>query len=300
MNPALTPEIEVDKASGAASREFLMTGSDFRQIAAMLHADTGIHLPESKATLVYSRLAKRLRALGLKSFRDYCAIVTTSGGVDERQHMLAALTTNVTGFFREPHHFEYLRKHVLPPLVEVARRGGRVRFWSAACSNGAEPYSIGLTLLSVMPDAVSFDIKVLATDIDPNMVAEGSRGVYSDALLQPVPADMRLRWFTATRDDEGKAWTACEALRSLVVFRELNLIGHWPMRGKFDVIFCRNVVIYFEEETQARLWGRFTPYLAPRGRLYIGHSERLSGPAAALFDSEGITTYRLKDGARKK
>ncbi len=300
MNLVRNTEMEVNGIPGMAAGEFLMTSSDFRQIAAMLHADAGIHLPESKATLVYSRLAKRLRTLGLKNFRDYCAIVSEHGGADERQQMLAALTTNVTRFFREPHHFEHLRKEVLPPLAEVAKRGGRVRLWSAACSNGAEPYSIALMVLSVLPSALSYDLKVLATDIDPNMVAEGTRGVYSDGALRPVPADLRLRYFTPARGEEGKTWQAGEALRSLVVFRELNLVGRWPMRGQFDAIFCRNVVIYFEDETQTKLWSRFVPHLAPGGRLYVGHSERLSGPAASLFESEAVTTYRFKGGVRKK
>ncbi|HEY1736663.1 MAG TPA: protein-glutamate O-methyltransferase [Methylovirgula sp.] len=298
MKPVRTSDVEGDE--GLASGEFLMTATDFRQIADMLHADAGIHLPESKATLVYSRLIKRLRALGLKSFRDYCALVAERGGADERQQMLAALTTNVTRFFREPHHFEHLRKDVLPTLIETAKRGGRVRLWSAACSNGAEPYSIALTLLSAFPNVTTCDVKILATDIDPNMVAEASAGLYNDAALQPVPADLRLRYFTSTRHENGKMWQASDALRSLIGFRELNLVGSWPMRGKFDVIFCRNVVIYFEEGTQARLWSRFVPHMMPGGRLYIGHSERLSGPAATMFESEGITTYRLKEGARAK
>lgn len=300
MNPVRNTEKEVSGMPGVNAGEFLMTSSDFQQIAAMLHADAGIHLPESKATLVYSRLAKRLRALGLKNFRDYCAIVSEHGGADERQQMLAALTTNVTRFFREPHHFEHLRKQVLPGLIETAKRGGRVRLWSAACSNGAEPYSIALTVLSALPTAQSYDIKVLATDIDPNMVEEGSSGTYSDTALQPVPSDLRLRYFSATRGADGKMWQAGEALRSLITFRELNLIGSWPMRGKFDVIFCRNVVIYFEDATQAKLWSRFVPQLMPGGRLYIGHSERLSGPATPLFESEAITTYRLKEGVLRK
>jgi chemotaxis protein methyltransferase CheR len=293
-------EQDVTGMPGLAPGEFLMTSSDFQQIAAMLHADAGIHLPESKATLVYSRLAKRLRSLGLKNFRDYCAIVAENGGAEERQQMLAALTTNVTRFFREPHHFEHLRKEVLPPLIEVAKRGGRVRLWSAACSNGAEPYSIALTVLSVLPNALSFDFKILATDIDPNMIAEGSAGIYNDTALHPVPADLRQRYFIPTRGQSGKTWEAGEALRSLITFRELNLIGSWPMRGKFDAIFCRNVVIYFEDDTQAKLWSRFVPHLAPHARLYIGHSERLSGPAAALFESEAITTYRFKEGAQTR
>lgn len=300
MNLVRTNDASVSGIAGLGSGEFPMTLSDFRQIAAMLHADAGIHLPDSKATLVYSRLAKRLRALGLKSFRDYCALVSDNGAVDERQQMLAALTTNVTRYFREPHHFEHLRKEALPPLIEIAKRGGRVRIWSAACSNGSEPYSIALTVLSVLPSALSCDIKILATDIDPNMIAEGSAGIYNDAALQPVPADLRQRYFAATRGENGRTWQVGEALRTLVSFRELNLIGSWPMRGKFDVIFCRNVVIYFEDDTQAKLWSRFAGQLNPGGRLYIGHSERLIGPAAKAFDCEAITTYRLKEGERAK
>jgi chemotaxis protein methyltransferase CheR len=300
MTPARANEVEAADIQGLTPGEFVMTAADFRQIATMLHADAGIHLPESKATLVYSRLAKRLRALGLKSFRDYCAIISERGGADERQQMLAALTTNVTRFFREPHHFEHLRKQVMPRLIEAAKSGARVRLWSAACSNGAEPYSIALTVLSAFPTATSFDVKILATDIDPNMIAEASAGIYKDGALQPVPADLRMRYFTSIRGEDGKTWQAGDALRSLITFRELNLIGNWPMRGKFDAIFCRNVVIYFEEATQAKLWSRFVPHLMPGGHLYIGHSERLSGPVVPKFESDAITTYRLKEGARAK
>src|SRR5579863_1779223 len=272
MTRAPLPAVGRPQPSAAIEAEFVMTDADFRQIAEMLHADAGIHVVPAKAALVYSRLTKRLRALGMKSFRDYCELVGSHAGVSERQQMLAALTTNVTRFFREPHHFEHLRKQVLPPLLDQAKRGGRVRVWSAACSNGAEPYSIGLTILALMPEAANYDIKILATDIDPNMVAEGRAGTYSHSLMEPVPADQRQRWFAPTRSDGGKTWTAGDSLRALIAFRELNLIGTWPMRGKFDAIFCRNVVIYFEEETQARLWSRFLPQLNPKGRLYIGHS----------------------------
>jgi chemotaxis protein methyltransferase CheR len=130
-------------------------------------------------------------------------------------------------------------------------------------------------------------------------VAEGAAGTYADPVLAPVPADLRRQWFTQVRTEGGKAWTANETLRSLVVFRELNLIGNWPMRGQFNAIFCRNVVIYFEEQTQAKLWSRYVPLLVPGGHLFIGHSERVSGPAAASFDNAGITTYRLKERARR-
>jgi chemotaxis protein methyltransferase CheR len=283
----------VSSAEPMVEGEFVFTAEDFRKIAAMLHGDAGIALPESKATLVYSRLAKRLRALGLESFRDYCALVAGASGIDERQRMLAALTTNVTRFFREPHHFDHLRDVVLPPLLDQARRGGKVRLWSAACSSGQEPYSAAMTLLSLMPDAAAHDIKILATDIDPNVVAEGQAGVYAEALLDGVPPEFRRKW---TAPVGGGRVGIADEVRALVSFRQLNLIGDWPMRGRFDVIFCRNVVIYFEETTQSRVWDRFVPLMAPGGFLYIGHSERVTGPAAARLKPEGITTYRLAAG----
>jgi chemotaxis protein methyltransferase CheR len=289
------------KDAALVTGEFLLTGADFNKIASMLRADAGIFLPESKATLVYSRLAKRLRVLGLNSFHEYCVYVEGSQGKDERHAMLAALTTNVTRFFREPHHFEHLKTQILPPLIDMAKRGGKIRLWSAACSNGQEPYSIALTILSLLPDAVKFDIKVLATDIDPNMIQEGERGIYSESLVGEVPLELRRKWFVPAPQigESEKNFSVAEDLRKLVSFKELNLIGNWPMKGPFQAIFCRNVVIYFEQDTQAKIWSRFVPLLSPKGSLYIGHSERLSGSAADLFRSEGITTYRLEDSRRK-
>jgi chemotaxis protein methyltransferase CheR len=276
--------------------EFPFTDDDFSRIAAMLHGDTGIALPESKATLAYSRLAKRLRALGVANFNDYCVLVASASGVGERQKMVAALTTNVTRFFREPHHFEHLRDKVLPPLLAAARRGAAVRLWSAGCSSGQEPFSVAMTLLELAPDAGELDIKILATDIDPNMIEHGRQGVYSGQASQEAPAALRHRWFKPMGPGSDQVRVADE-VRSLVSFRELNLIGAWPMKGRFDAIFCRNVAIYFEEDTQARIWSRFAPLLAPNGVLYIGHSERVTGPAASQLTPDGITTYRLKSGA---
>ncbi len=275
--------------------EFVFTAEDFRHIAQTLHAHAGIALSEGKAALVYSRLAKRLRVLGLRSFRDYCALIDGVEGVDERQAMMAALTTNVTRFYREPHHFDHLRDKVMPELAAKARAGGRVRLWSAACSNGQEPYSMAMTVLDVLPEAAELDVRILATDIDPNMVAEGAAGVYSDDLLAPVPAASR-KHFTPVAGAPGR-FSADATLRRLVAFKELNLIGDWPMRGRFDVIFCRNVVIYFDDATQERVWGRFTPILNPGGVLYIGHSERVTGPAAHLLQPAGLTTYVKGAGA---
>jgi len=279
-----------DRRAQLVDGEFLFTAEDFRMIAATLHAAAGIALPESKATLVYSRLAKRLRALGLESFRDYCALVTDAKGLDERQQMIVALTTNVTRFFREPHHFEHLKEKVLPPLLANAKRGGSVRIWSAACSNGQEPYSIALTILSMMPDAPDYDIRILATDIDTQMLAEARAGVYSSQIVAAVPGELRARWF----ERDGDNFQVSEPMRRLTTFNELNLIGDWPMRRQFQAIFCRNVVIYFEEETQAKVFGRFLPLMSPDARLYIGHSERVCGDAAARLETDGVTTYRLR------
>lgn len=276
--------------------EFAFTEADFRRISAMVHGDAGIHLPDAKATLVYSRLAKRLRALGLSTFKDYCALVSAAEGVDERQKMLAALTTNVTRFFREPHHFEHLRDQVMPILAERARRGERVRLWSAACSNGQEPYSMAMTVLAVLPEANDLDVRILATDIDPNMVAEGRGGTYAAHLLDGVPDNYRKRWTSNVAGGEVKM---SDDLRALVTFNELNLIGDWPMKGGFDAIFCRNVAIYFEDDTQARLWSRFAPLNKVGGTLYIGHSERIQGSAVSLYKPDGVTTYsRIAEAAR--
>ena len=300
MSRPMTERVERVAERRLVDGEFAFTIEDFRAIAAMLHGDAGISIPESKATLVYSRLAKRLRVLGIESFRDYCALVASREGADERVSMLAALTTNVTRFFREPHHFDHLKTQVLPPLIEQAKKGGRVRLWSAACSSGQEPYSMALTVLSLLPNAKDYDIKILASDIDPNMVAEGRAGSYGKAAMEPVPAALRERWFTTGPQASGEArWTARQELKDLITFRELNLIGDWPMQGSFQAIFCRNVVIYFNDETQAKVWSRFTPLMAPGGTLYIGHSERISGPAAAQLQATGITTYTLTLGAAK-
>lgn len=279
--------------------DYVMTAEDFRRITAMLHADSGIVMNEGKATLVYSRLAKRLRSLGLENFRSYCALVSSSEGVDERQQMLSALTTNLTKFFREPHHFDDLRTKVLPGLIARARRGERVRLWSAGCSNGAEPYSIGLTLLAAMPDAASYDVKVLATDIDFRMVAHAREGLYEANQIEGLPGELADRFGERSgRRGAGGTWRAGEALRDLISFRELNLLDRWPMGGRFDVIFCRNVCIYFDEPAQNALWVRFADQLSRGGTLYIGHSERLGPEAAKRLRSDGVTTYRLGEAAR--
>lgn len=273
--------------------DYLFTARNFEQIAETLRAHSGIALTEGKATLVYSRLAKRVRKLGLPDFDAYCALIETPEGAAERNEMLAALTTNVTRFFREPHHFEHLRRSMGPQLIEAAKSGARVRLWSAACSSGEEPYSIALTLLDICPEIARCDVRILATDIDPNIVARAKAGLYGEDAVAPIAQPMRERWLSVDRSGAEKMWRVKDEARALITFKELNLIGEWPMRGRFDVIFCRNVVIYFEEDTQAFLWRRFKDMLTPDGRLYIGHSERIDVPG---YVSDGLTIYKLAQG----
>ncbi|AQR62563.1 chemotaxis protein [Brevundimonas sp. LM2] len=270
--------------------EFPFTTADFRAIADLLYAASGIHLADAKATLVYSRIAKRVRKLRLESFRAYCDLLRSDPDHPEHAAMLSALTTNVTRFFREPHHFEHMTSDLLPPLIAKARAGGRVRLWSAGCSAGHEPYSMAMTLLDAFPEAARHDIRILATDIDPLVVEHARRGLYNDGDVEPIAAPLRSKFMNRA----GSGWQVAPALTELLSFGSLNLMEDWPMRGKFDAIFCRNVAIYFDEPTQTRLFTRFAERLTPDGRLYIGHSERSLIPQ---LTSAGLTIYRLKGAA---
>ena len=280
-------------AAPIAAGEFGFDKSDFAFIATTLYEGAGISLPASKANLVYSRLAKRLRALGLESFRDYCTLVGSEEGTEERAQMIAALTTNVTRFFREPHHFDHLRAKVVEPNAAEIKQGRRLRIWSAGCSSGQEPYSIALSILSLLPDARAYDVRILATDINPLVLDTARKATYPAEEVVSVPAELRRSWM----ENAGSgAMRLDEAPRGLVTFRPLNLIGAWPMKGPFDAVFCRNVVIYFDEKTQMRLLTRISTLLRPGGYLYLGHSERMVGPAEALFRLDGTTTYRKLGG----
>lgn len=265
--------------------------AELAAIARILHEETGIVIAPGKTSMVQSRLGKRLRALGLSDYQSYIAHVSSEGGVEERRQMISALTTNVTHFFRENHHFETLRDKVLPPLLVKARSGGRVRLWSAGCSNGQEAYSIAMTIAELAPDFSKFDIRILASDIDPVMVEMGAQGIYREEVADNIPAALREKYISPC--EEGVRITA--PLRGLVQFRELNLHDPWPMRGAFDVIFCRNVVIYFDADAQSRLWARFEAQIAPGGWLFVGHSERVGGNKGSKLTPAGVTTYRKSE-----
>jgi len=258
---------------GQREREFAFGDDDFAALRRLVKELTGINLTEQKRELVYGRVSRRLRALGLASFRDYRDLLTTDS--DELVKFTNAITTNLTAFFRESHHFTYLREQVLLPLVEDPRRSRRVRIWSAGCSTGEEAYSIAMTVLESVPDLTRWDVRVLATDLDSEVLERARRGVYAPERLREMHPERIERFFTLVQEPRGRAYQVTPALRSLITFRQLNLMHALPMRGPLDVIFCRNVVIYFDKDTQRDLFSRVAK-LQPSGAvLFLGHSESL-------------------------
>ncbi|MEO1639370.1 MAG: protein-glutamate O-methyltransferase CheR [Pseudomonadota bacterium] len=271
--------------------EFSFSDKDFAAIAELAKARYGLALQSSKKALVYARLAKRLRVLHLKSFDDYCNLLKAPKGADEQQHFLSALTTNVTHFFREMHHFTMLKEQIAPALLKKAKTGEAVRLWSSACSAGQEAYCMAASLLAGAPDLQKHNVKILATDIDPQIVAVARQARYPADQRAAIPKEWS-KLIIGPTNTADQSFEIPKTTRDLVTFAELNLIGDWPMRKAFDVIVCRNAAIYFDKTTQARLWQRFADQMVPGGHLMIGHSERVSGPANDSFRSVGITTYQ--------
>lgn len=264
------------------------TAAALAAIAAIAHAETGIVLPADGTAMLQARLGRRLRRLGLADYPAYLAYLGSPAGPAERRHFISALTTNESQFFREPHHFDLLRDAALPRLIARARAGARVRIWSAGCAKGQEAYSAAMVLLDLMPDAGRHDIRILATDIDRDMIERGARAIFPAAELALVPAALRHRFIEA----DGAGFRPSAAVRDLLRLRALNLHDDWPIRQDFDVILCRNVAIYFAPAAQARLWRRMRAALAPDGWLFIGHAERLPQDVAAGFHRAGVTSYR--------
>jgi chemotaxis protein methyltransferase CheR len=275
--------------------DVVLSESDFREIAQIAHAKYGLDLPLSKKALVYSRLSKRIRVLELDNFAAYCALLQGTNGQTEHAHFLSALTTNVTHFFREAHHFTFLREKLMPDLIKKAQSGQSVRLWSSACSSGQEAYCIAAVVLTACPEAADLDIRVLATDVDPKIVAQARMGTYPKEQVSAVPPHYINQLADPERLSGGSISMRAE-LRKIISFAELNLIGDWPMKKKFDVIFCRNVAIYFAPKTQHKLWVRLHEQLTPGGHLMIGHSERIRGPAKDKLQNVDITTYQSRTG----
>jgi chemotaxis protein methyltransferase CheR len=266
-----------------------MSDADFEALSRLIHAQTGIVLNASKRSMLVSRLSRRLRELGLPDYAAYRRLIECDGRSDERRALISAITTNVTGFFREPAHFEALGR-LVPGLAERGRRGDRIRIWSAGCASGEEAYSIAMTLAESWPGLEAADIRILATDIDPEMVETARRGTYEAARLGPDAPPMVKRHGVFLNG--AGSFEVDPALKRLIRFEELNLLGPWPFSGTFDVIFCRNVVIYFDAETRRRLWKRFAERLRPGGTLFIGHSERVDAALESLLEPAGATQYR--------
>lgn len=271
--------------------KFDFSDNDFEKVALMARREFGLSLAITKKEMVRGRLAKRLQATGLCCIDDYLSLIEHVDGTQERNELLSVLTTNLTHFFRENHHFELLRETILPPLIKSARSGKRVRIWSAGCSSGQEPYSIAMTVLELCPKAADLDIKILATDIDPEILKRARSGIYSDEEIAPIPPVLKQEYLDQIKASTGK-FKVGPGPRSLISFGELNLINRLPFNGPIDVIFCRNVAIYFDDETQKTLWETFAKILTDRGYLIIGHSERISGSIRSKFESVATTAYR--------
>ena len=264
----------------------------FAAIAKLAYDECGLQLVAEKSSMIQSRLRHRLRALGLDEFSVYADYVCSPDGVVERRQMISALTTNVSHFFREKHHFEMLCDTILPALVDEVRAGRKLRIWSAGCSNGQEAYTILMAVLERYPEMADLDFRVLATDIDPNVVSFAKEGCYTDRLVGGIPENLLKRYFERSEKAGETEYRVVDRLKSLVTFKELNLLSPWPMKNKMDAIFCRNVVIYFDLATQNRLWPRFRNQLAQGGHLFLGHSERIADPAVFGFTNDGPTSYR--------
>jgi len=274
-------------------KEFLFTERDFKEIAALVYNACGIVLGEHKREMVYSRIARRIRERKLTDFSTYLAYLNSHKD-QEFDAFINALTTNLTSFFRESHHFDYLKKQLVPALLVQNKNSRRVRIWSAGCSTGEEPYSLAMALHELFPS--NWDVKILATDLDSNVLKKAHTGVYSAANVNGLDDALLKRWFLKSKD--GESYKVKPKLQQLISFKRLNLLQDWPMKGPFDLILCRNVVIYFDKDTKDLLFKRYAKILAPHGHLFLGHSETMGKEEHTEFKNLGKTMYQKAADAR--
>lgn len=272
-------------------REFVFTDTHFRKISQLVGDSTGIRLTEAKKDMVYSRLARRLRQVGMSDFGAYLEFVENDESEQELAQLVNAITTNLTAFFRENHHFEYLKNNVIPELLERNGRERRIRIWSAGCSTGEEPYSIAMAVREAMLGKTGWDVRILATDLDSEVVATAQAGVYTTERVQAIDKKRLSRWFMRGAGESSGRVKVKPEIQQLITFKQLNLLHQWPFKGPFDVIFCRNVVIYFSKDTQRELFNRYADILRHDGALFIGHSESLF-KVSDRFTLIGNTIYR--------
>ncbi len=277
-------------ATGTFANDFQLSQAEFDRIRVLVREHTGIALSESKRQLVYGRLARRLRALKLGSFSDYILLLE-KGDPAELEEFTNAVTTNLTSFFREPHHFEFLAQQMLPEALKRNTGLRRLRIWCCAASTGEEPYSIAMVLREAQESLKGWDTKLLATDLDSNVLAHGKRGVYGHDRFAGMSGNRVSRFFDEVRDGKDNKLSASGDLRSLVTFKQLNLMHEWPMKGPFDAIFCRNVIIYFDKDTQRALFERMAGLQRPGDYLFLGHSESLYR-VCDRYELIGRTIYR--------
>ncbi|MHB8535523.1 MAG: CheR family methyltransferase [Sulfuricaulis sp.] len=270
-----------------------IANSEFRQLREFIHRHTGIALSEHKRALVCSRLAKRLRHHGLQRYADYYALLTEADPEGhERVAMINAITTNKTDFFREPHHFRFLSENVFPAWRQNPNRERPLRMWSAAASTGEEAYSLAVTALESMPSFNEQDIRILATDIDTEVLSRAGNGIYTIDQARRVPQELLSRYFFKGRGEQDGLVMVKPILKALIHFHWLNLLEEpWPMQGLFDVILCRNVLIYFDKATQLKLFQRMGNALKKEGYLMLGHSEAIHG-LNDLFRPVGHSIYQ--------
>jgi len=269
--------------------DFTLSPAEFDRIRELVREHTGISLSDAKRQLVYGRLSRRLRALKLTGFDEYIALLE-KGEPEELEEFTNAVTTNLTSFFREPHHFEFLARELLPKLVANDKGARRLRIWCCAASTGEEPYSLAMVLREAQQLLTGWDTKLLATDLDSNVLAHGAAGIYTADRFQNMSAARLKNWFTPVSGD-AKRFSAVNELRHLLTFKQLNLMHEWPMKGPFDAIFCRNVIIYFDKATQRTLFERMALLQRPGDYLFLGHSESLYR-VCDKYDLIGKTIYR--------
>lgn len=250
-----------------------LSQSQFEKISSVVYNLCGINLHLGKEVLVKARLAKRLRLLGLNNFNEYIDYLEQDSSGQELSLMIDSLTTNKTSFFREPQHFDYLKQHILPA---VRAKSNKLRIWSAGCSSGEEPYTLAIVIKETFSDADNMDIRILATDISTKVLGIAKEGIYSQDVLRDVAPELVSKYFTCIKANGNSTYKVNDDIKSLVCFARLNLMDEWPMKGPFDAIFCRNVMIYFDKPTQQELVRRYWELLAPEGHLFVGHSESLT------------------------
>ncbi|MBA1446250.1 MAG: protein-glutamate O-methyltransferase [Chromatiales bacterium] len=272
-------------------REFEFTRTDFEFLRGITNQRTGIVVSDDKFDMFYSRLSRRVRKLGMATFSEYCDLIRANQDGDEMVELINSITTNLTAFFRENHHFEYLANTVIPELRAKNSAERNIRIWSAGCSTGEEPYSLSITLNEVLAQVAGWDVKVLATDIDSNVLARAASGVYPMERVNGLDKARLRRWFQKGKGEHGgKARLKPEVCR-LIEFGQLNLMQQWSIDSPKDVIFCRNVIIYFDKESKIKLIERYADNLKVGGYLFIGHSESLF-KLTDRFELIGKTIYR--------